>query len=105
MFAISPNGELLSGTRRDNQADVIRLMAMISMALSRDCSGWGDVNGCDLVARHVPKWGTYGDWVGLCSQYRETANCSVGRVATVKLICLADGYHDRLHSFAIIRLE
>jgi len=51
MFAISPDDELLSGTRRDIQADMIRLvvwlMVMVSVALRRDCSGGGGVNGCD----------------------------------------------------------
>jgi len=59
MFAISPNGELLSGTRRDSQADMIRLMVwlmvMISVALGRDCSGRGDINGCYLMPHMIPR--------------------------------------------------
>jgi len=48
MLAIPRNRILLGGTERDIQADMIRLMA-----LSRDCSGWGDVNGWDASRQSI----------------------------------------------------
>jgi len=52
-------------TKRDSQADMIRLMVMISMAFSRDCSGQGDIDGCDLwLSRsHIsPRWS---EWLAI----------------------------------------
>jgi hypothetical protein len=60
---------------------------MISVALKRSCPAEVVIDGERLDGSHAPEWKLIRDWVGLFSQYHLTVNCSVGRVATVKLIC------------------